>query len=283
MILNGRKLAADLRRNLRVEIEEYVKEHPTPGLDVVLVGDDPASQIYVRSKAAACERAGIRSRVHRLPATTSQEELEQLLLELNADNSVDGILVQLPLPKHLDSDKALYLLDPDKDVDGLHPINLGRLLVGEEGLQPCTPLGCIKILEAHDIDLKGKHAVVIGRSKLVGKPVALMLLARHATVTICHSRTADLAAEVRRADVVVAAVGVPELVKGSWLKEGAVVIDVGINRLEDESLVGDVEYQSSLERAGAITPVPGGVGPMTIATLLLNTFQAARRRHSKQV
>ncbi len=270
-----------MRGKLRLEIEGLIAEGITPGLDVVLVGDDAPSQIYVRNKERSCERLGIRSRVHRLRADTSQAQLEDLIRELNQDDSVDGILVQLPLPKGFDTESALALIDPTKDVDGLHTVNQGLLMSGYDGLRPCTPLGCIAMIDSISYDISGKKAVVVGRSNLVGKPVLHLLLQRNATVTICHSRTQDLAAEVRAADIVIAAVGQPELVKGEWIKEGAVVIDVGINRLEDGSLVGDVEFDAAKERALAITPVPGGVGPMTITMLLYNTVEAARKRRKK--
>ncbi len=278
MLLDGKALARKMRGELRGEIEALVAQGLTPGLDVVLVGEDPPSQIYVRNKQRSCERLGIRSRVHRLEATTPQSDLEQLIRDLNQDDEVDGILVQLPLPKGLDAKPVLELIDPAKDVDGLHLINQGRLLAGEEGLQPCTPLGSIALIDSIGYDISGKKAVVVGRSNLVGKPVAQLLLQRNATVTMCHSRTQDLAAEVSQADIVIAAVGYPELVKGSWIKEGAVVVDVGINRRDDGSLVGDVEFEESQKRALAITPVPGGVGPMTITMLLYNTVDAAKRR-----
>lgn len=271
-----------MRGELKTEIEALIAQGLTPGLDVVLVGDDAPSQIYVRNKQRSCERLGIRSRVHRLEASTPQEELEQLIRDLNQDDEVDGILVQLPLPKGLDAKPVLELIDPAKDVDGLHLINQGRLLAGEDGLQPCTPLGSMALIDSIDYELSGKKAVVVGRSNLVGKPVAQLLLQRNATVTMCHSRTQDLAGEVGQADVVIAAVGYPELIKGSWIKEGAVVVDVGINRLDDGTLVGDVEFGEAQKRAMAITPVPGGVGPMTITMLLYNTVDAARRRRGSQ-
>lgn len=278
MELNGRAVAIQIRKALKQELLAWDESIPRPGLDVILVGDDPPSQIYVRSKSRACERAGIRSRIHRFSANISQKKLEDQIRELNEDNSVDGILLQLPLPGDLDANSALLQIDPDKDVDGLHPVNLGRLVAGEDGLLPCTPSGCVTLLESLDYDLSGKHVVVVGRSRLVGKPVALMLLARHATVTICHSRTKDLKEQVSNADVLVAAVGKAGLIPGDWIKEGAVVIDVGINRLDDGSLAGDVVFKDAEKRALAITPVPGGVGPMTIAMLLQNTVRAAKAR-----
>lgn len=255
-----------------------------PGLAVVLVGDDAASAVYVASKGKATVAAGMASFEHRLPADTKQEELIALVRQLNADESVDGILVQLPLPKHLDEQAVVDAISPDKDVDGLTPISTGRLALGLPGLVPCTPLGSLMLLKDHIGDLSGKDAIVIGRSILVGKPMAQLLLAENCTVTIAHSRTRDLKARVQQADIVVAAVGRAEMVKGDWLKPGAVVIDVGINRLDPAEgetkgrLVGDVDYASALELASAITPVPGGVGPMTIACLLRNTLVAAHRR-----
>jgi methylenetetrahydrofolate dehydrogenase (NADP+)/methenyltetrahydrofolate cyclohydrolase len=255
-----------------------------PGLAVVLVGDDAASAVYVASKGKATVAAGMASFEHRLPADTRQEDLIALVQQLNADDAVDGILVQLPLPKHLDEQAVVDAISPDKDVDGLTPISTGRLALGLPGLVPCTPLGSLMLLKDHIGDLSGKDAIVIGRSILVGKPMAQLLLGENCTVTIAHSRTRDLKARVQQADIVVAAVGRAEMVKGDWLKPGAVVIDVGINRLDPADgeskgrLVGDVDYASALELASAITPVPGGVGPMTIACLLRNTLVAAHRR-----
>jgi len=283
MLLQGRALAKKIRMQLKADLLAWPEELRRPGLDVILVGDDPASEVYVKSKGKACERAGIRSNIHILPESTTQEALHAKLQALNEDDLVDGILLQLPLPGHLDSDLAIQMIDPAKDVDGLHPTNLGRLFAGLPALYPCTPLGCMSLLESIDYDLKGKKAVVVGRSILVGRPVAAMLLKKNATVTICHSHTENLPDVIAQADVVIAAVGKAELVKGEWLKEGAVVIDVGINRIEDGSLVGDVEFATAQERASAITPVPGGVGPMTIAQLLLNTVLAAKRRRNLSV
>ena len=248
-----------------------------PGLATVLVGEDPASQIYVRNKRRACEKVGILNIHHELPADAGQRTLLDLIGELNADAKVHGILVQLPLPKGHDYDEnaVLAAIDPKKDADGFHPLNQGALMQGDRAPLPCTPKGAMRLLAETGVPLKGLNAVVVGRSNIVGKPVALLLLREHMTVTICHSRTRDLAEEVGRGDVVVAAVGVPELVKGAWIKPGAVVIDVGINRGEDGKLVGDVEFAAAAERAAWITPVPGGVGPMTIAMLLENTAEAA--------
>ena len=247
----------------------------TPCLAVVLVGDDPASAVYVRNKKLACHKSGIESRSYELPSETTQDDLLKLVDELNGDPAVDGILVQLPLPAHIDSQAVLERIEPHKDVDGFHPYNVGRLVVKMPLMRPCTPKGVMTLLEAYDIDPKGKKAVVVGASNIVGRPQALELLLSRATVTICHSATQNLADEVAAADILVVGVGIPNFVKGEWVKPGAVVIDVGINRLDDGSLCGDVEFDVAKERASMITPVPGGVGPMTIATLLENTLHAA--------
>ena len=247
----------------------------TPCLAVVLVGDDPASAVYVRNKKLACQKSGIESRSYELPSETTQDDLLKLVDELNGDSAVDGILVQLPLPAHIDSQAVLERIVPHKDVDGFHPYNVGRLVVKMPLMRPCTPKGVMTLLEAYGIDPKGKKAVVVGASNIVGRPQALELLLSRATVTICHSATQNLADEVAAADILVVGVGIPNFVKGEWVKPGAVVIDVGINRLDDGSLCGDVEFDVAKERASMITPVPGGVGPMTIATLLENTVHAA--------
>ena len=247
----------------------------TPCLAVVLVGDDPASAVYVRNKKLACQKSGIESRSYELPSETTQNDLLKLVDELNSDPAVDGILVQLPLPAHIDSQAVLERIEPHKDVDGFHPYNVGRLVVKMPLMRPCTPKGVMTLLEAYGIDPKGKKAVVVGASNIVGRPQALELLLSRATVTICHSATQNLADEVAAADILVVGVGIPNFVKGEWVKPGAVVIDVGINRLDDGSLCGDVEFDVAKERASMITPVPGGVGPMTIATLLENTVHAA--------
>ncbi len=247
----------------------------TPCLAVVLVGDDPASAVYVRNKKLACQKSGIESRSYELPSETTQDNLLKLVDELNGDPAVDGILVQLPLPAHIDSQAVLERIEPHKDVDGFHPYNVGRLVVKMPLMRPCTPKGVMTLLEAYGIDPKGKKAVVVGASNIVGRPQALELLLSRATVTICHSATQNLADEVAAADILVVGVGIPNFVKGEWVKPGAVVIDVGINRLDDGSLCGDVEFDVAKERASMITPVPGGVGPMTIATLLENTVHAA--------
>ena len=247
----------------------------TPCLAVVLVGNDPASAVYVRNKKLTCQKSGIESRSYELPSDTTQDDLLKLVDELNGDPAVDGILVQLPLPAHIDSQAVLERIEPHKDVDGFHPYNVGRLVVKMPLMRPCTPKGVMTLLEAYGIDPKGKKAVVVGASNIVGRPQALELLLSRATVTICHSATQNLADEVAAADILVVGVGIPNFVKGEWVKPGAVVIDVGINRLDDGSLCGDVEFDVAKERASMITPVPGGVGPMTIATLLENTVHAA--------
>ncbi|MFL6724786.1 MAG: bifunctional methylenetetrahydrofolate dehydrogenase/methenyltetrahydrofolate cyclohydrolase FolD [Sphingomicrobium sp.] len=282
-IIDGKAAAAILRAQVAAEVARFrVATGRAPGLAVVLVGEDPASAVYVRNKGRATIEAGMESFEHRLPTETGEQELLDLVERLNADPAVDGILVQLPLSDHIDANKVLTSIDPDKDVDGFHPINAGRLAIGMDGFVPCTPLGCLKLLRAELGDLKGKEAVVIGRSNIVGKPMALLLLGDHCTVTIAHSRTLDLPDVVRRADIVVAAVGRPAMVKGDWLKPGATVIDVGINRIAGDGgnshLAGDVDFGSAVSVAGAITPVPGGVGPMTIACLIRNTMVSAARR-----
>lgn len=284
-IIDGKAFAAGLRERVAAAVPAFVSSAGRkPGLAVVLVGDDPASQVYVGSKKKATVEAGMDSFEHRLSDDVSQDELIALVERLNADDAVDGILVQLPLPSHMDDKAVIAAIDPAKDVDGFHVVNAGRLAVGEDAFVPCTPLGCLMLLKDRLGSLSGKNAVVIGRSNIVGKPMAQLLLAENCTVTIAHSRTADLPDVVRRADIVVAAVGRAEMVKGDWLKDGAVVIDVGINRLEPAEgeskgrLVGDVAFDEAVGHAGGITPVPGGVGPMTIACLLRNTLVAAHRR-----
>jgi len=281
-ILDGKEIAARVRAEVKRDAETFAAAHGrAPRLEVVLVGEDPASQVYVRNKEKAAHEAGLRGSVLRLPATTSQAELLACVRGLSADADVDGILVQLPLPAGLDAAAVVEAIDAAKDVDGLHPVNAGLLATGGRGLRPCTPSGCMRMLAEAGVDLRGKRALVLGRSNLVGKPVALMLLEAHATVTIAHSRTADLAAECARADVLIAAVGQPRLVKADWVKEGAVVIDVGINRGSDGKLCGDVDFDAVREKAGWLTPVPGGVGAMTIAMLLRNTVDAAVARAAR--
>lgn len=279
-LLDGKKLAQSIRSETADRVMTFTKKiGRPPGLSVVLVGDDAASQIYVRNKARACKNTGIKSFEHRLPAETAEEELLELIDKLNGDDGVDGILVQLPIPKHLRPEVIIQAIDPQKDVDGLHPENIGALVAGKKALRSCTPLGCMKLLDVAGVNLAGAVAVVVGRSTMVGKPMALMLLERHATVTICHSRTQKLAHIVQEADIIVAAVGAPEMIKGDWIKRGAAVIDVGINRLEDGRIVGDVEFDIAMSHAAWITPVPGGVGPMTIACLVSNTIDAAENRN----
>lgn len=278
-IIDGKAAAAELRAGIGREVAAIKAERGlVPGLHVVLVGDDPASRVYVASKEKLAAEIGMNSHAHRLPAETTEAELLARIAALNADDSVDGILVQLPLPKHIDTGRIIDAIDPAKDVDGLHPINAGRLAGGKNGLVPCTPLGCMLLLRRTLPSLSGLEAVVVGRSELVGRPVAQLLLQADCTVTLAHSRTRDLPAVVRRADIVVAAVGRPRMIKGDWLKPGATVIDVGINRMPDGKLVGDVDFAEAVQVAGAITPVPGGVGPMTIACLLRNTLTAFRAR-----
>jgi methylenetetrahydrofolate dehydrogenase (NADP+)/methenyltetrahydrofolate cyclohydrolase len=274
-IIDGKSVAAAVREEVRQRVARLAARGVAPGLATVLVGDDPASRVYVTNKSKACEEVGIRSFGHRLAADVRQADLVALVQALGRRRDVHGILVQLPLPPPLEAREVIAALPPDKDVDGLHPVNQGRLLAGEPGLRPCTPLGVLRLLDETGVALKGARAVVVGRSVLVGKPVALLLLERHATVTMCHSRTTDLAGEVARADVVVAATGQAGLVRGRWIRPGAVVIDVGINRGADGRLCGDVEFEAAQERAAYITPVPGGVGPMTVAMLLANTATAA--------
>jgi methylenetetrahydrofolate dehydrogenase (NADP+)/methenyltetrahydrofolate cyclohydrolase len=277
-ILDGKALAARIKGELGQMVTALGARGVEPGLAVVLVGDDPASQIYVRNKTTSCAQAGIRTFDHRLPSTTSQSELLALVKKLNADPAVDGILIQLPLPPGLDAREILPAVDPRKDVDGIHPDNLGHLVMGEPRFVACTPFGIMKLIEESGLPLPGTNAVVVGRSNMVGKPMAALLTNANATVTLCHSKTRDLGAVVAGADLVVAAVGRPEMVRGAWINPGAVVIDVGINRRDDGKLLGDVEFAAAAARASAITPVPGGVGPMTIAMLLTNTVTAARRR-----
>jgi methylenetetrahydrofolate dehydrogenase (NADP+)/methenyltetrahydrofolate cyclohydrolase len=279
-IIDGKAIAQELRANIATATAALIREHGiVPGLAVVLVGNDPASEVYVRSKSKAVTDAGMRSFDHKLPETTSQAELIALIERLNADKTVHGILVQLPLPKQIDSTLVLNTIDPGKDVDGFHPVNAGRLATGQRALVPCTPFGCVIMAKRIHPSLAGMDAVVIGRSNIVGKPLAQLLLAENATVTVAHSKTRDLPDVCRRADLLFAAVGRPEMVRGDWIKKGATVIDVGINRVPGEAgktkLVGDVAFAEAKEVAGAVTPVPGGVGPMTIACVILNTLRAA--------
>lgn len=276
-LIDGKAIAAKIRAEITAEAATLKSKGIIPGLAVVLVGEDPASKVYVSMKEKACQDVGIFSDEYKLPAETTEEELLSLIERLNSDLRIHGILVQLPLPKQINTEKVLEAISPHKDVDGFHPYNVGRLMIGKPLFQPCTPYGVMVMLKETGVDLAGKEVVVIGRSNIVGKPVAAMCLAQHATVTICHSRTRDLAAKVGEADVVIAAIGVPEMIKGAWIKPGAVVIDVGVNRVGEKKLVGDVEFAAASERASAITPVPGGVGPMTITMLLYNTVESAKR------
>ena len=276
-ILDGKLMSDELRAEIKMKVEKLKQEKGvTPGLAVILVGEDPASQIYVRNKGIGCEQTGMYSRTIVMPESTSQEELENQIEALNADQAIHGILVQLPLPKHLDEAAALAKIIPEKDVDGFHVMNAGKLLNGLPGVVACTPKGALEMIRRSGIDMKGKEAVVVGRSNIVGKPMAMLLLQKDCTVTMCHSKTADLAAHTRRADILVAAVGRPGFITGDMIKPGAVVIDVGINRVEGK-VVGDVDFASASEVAGWITPVPGGVGRMTITMLLSNTLEAAER------
>jgi methylenetetrahydrofolate dehydrogenase (NADP+)/methenyltetrahydrofolate cyclohydrolase len=280
-IIDGKAVAQSVRQEVRGQVAQFSSEfHRAPGLATVLVGSDPASVTYVRNKRKACAECGIESIACELPETTTQAELLRLVRDLNGRSDAHGILVQLPLPAAIDAPAVLREIDPDKDVDGLHPLNQAKLVLGEAGLRPCTPLGVMRLLDTTGVEMKGAHAVVVGRSALVGKPVAFLLLARHATVTICHSRTRDLAEEVGRADILIAAIGREKHIRGEWIRPGSVVIDVGINRTAEGKLVGDVDFAAARERAGFITPVPGGVGPMTIAMLMANTLAAATRRET---
>ncbi|MCA9944863.1 MAG: bifunctional methylenetetrahydrofolate dehydrogenase/methenyltetrahydrofolate cyclohydrolase FolD [Ardenticatenaceae bacterium] len=290
-IIDGKKVAARVRDEVAAAVAEMKEKHNyTPGLATVLVGEDPASDTYVRSKQRMCERLGLRSVGHKLPADASQEEVVALVARLNADPEINGILVQLPLPKHIDEEAVLNTIDLEKDVDGFHPVNIGRLAMkGREPLFiPCTPAGCMELLADAGVETNGAEAVIVGRSNIVGLPMAMLLQKANATVTICHSRTKDLTEHLKRADIVVAAIGWAEMIKGDMLKPGVAIIDVGINRVDDDTrergyrLVGDVEYDSAAEVAGAITPVPGGVGPMTIAMLMKNTLRAAEIALEKQ-
>jgi methylenetetrahydrofolate dehydrogenase (NADP+) / methenyltetrahydrofolate cyclohydrolase len=276
-LINGKSISDSIREELRYEVELLKQKGVTPGLVVILVGEDPASQVYVRNKAKACEQLGYYSEVIKVPAETTQDELLGLIRKYNEQTNIHGILVQLPLPKHIEEKAIIDAISVEKDVDGFHPVSVGNLMIGDNALLPCTPSGVIELLKRTGNHPAGKHAVVIGRSNIVGKPVSMLLLRENATVTICHSRTPNLAEMARQADILVVAVGVAKLVKKEWVKPGAVVIDVGMNRLPDGKLCGDVDYDDILETAGWVTPVPGGVGPMTITMLMANTLKSARR------
>jgi len=281
-IIDGNKIAQEIRNEVRLKTLELRRQTGIiPGLAVILVGDDPASQVYVGRKAKACAEVGFLSREYKLPAETEEKKLLKIIKKLNKDDQIHGILVQLPLPGHISTENIIAAIDPDKDVDGFHPYNVGGLMTGTPLFVPCTPRGIMELIARSGIDLKGKEAVVVGRSNIVGKPMAMLLLAQHATVTMCHSRTGDLPAVTRRADVLSAAVGKPHMIKADMVKEGAVVIDVGVNRLENGKLAGDVAFDDVAPKASFITPVPGGVGPMTIAMLMRNTLDSAARCQRK--
>ena len=276
-LIDGKQLAQKRREEIKLAVEELKTQGITPGLAVILVGEDPASQVYVRNKEKACHEVGFYSEVHRLPADTSQEDLLNLIDRLNNDEKIHGLLVQLPVPKHIDEKAVIHAISPKKDVDGFLPENLGSLLIGEQAFEPCTPKGCIDLIKESGMDIAGKKAVVVGRSNIVGKPVAMMLLREHATVTICHSKTKNLKEELLAADIVVAAIGRANFITGDMIKDGAVVIDVGINRDENGKMCGDVDQASLEGRDCYLTPVPGGVGPMTITMLMKNTLESATR------
>ena len=277
-IIDGKAISAAIREELKTETEAFAKEHGfRPGLAVVIVGEDPASQVYVRNKRRACEEVGFYSEAYELPADTTQEELNALIDKLNESKKIHGILCQLPLPKHLDENEVILRIDPKKDVDAFHPVNVGRIMIGDYSFLPCTPAGVMALLERSGIEISGKECVVVGRSNIVGKPQAMLLLHANGTVTVCHSRTKDLAEVCRRADILVAAIGKADFFKGDMIKEGAVVIDVGMNRRADGKLTGDVDFDSVAPKASYITPVPGGVGPMTITMLMQNTLTAAKQ------
>ncbi len=277
-IIDGKNISRIIREEIKAECERFAKERGfLPGLAVVIVGEDPASQVYVRNKKKACEEVGFYSEVHELPAATTQEELNALIDTLNADEKIHGILVQLPLPRHLDENEVILRIDPNKDVDAFHPYNVGKIMIGDYDFLPCTPAGVMALLERTGVEIAGKKCVVIGRSNIVGKPMAMLLLHANGTVTVCHSRTKDLAAVAREADILVVAIGKADFVTADMVKPGAVVIDVGMNRRADGKLTGDVDFASVEPIASAITPVPGGVGPMTITMLLKNTLTAAKK------
>ncbi|GGF87125.1 bifunctional methylenetetrahydrofolate dehydrogenase/methenyltetrahydrofolate cyclohydrolase FolD [Paenibacillus abyssi] len=275
--IEGKKISDTIRLEIQQQTEKLKGQAVIPGLAVVLVGEDPASKVYVGSKEKACQQMGFYSEVHRLPETTSQEELLELIAQLNGQDTIHGILVQLPLPAHIEEKAVIDAISVDKDVDGFHPVSTGNLVIGDDSLLPCTPAGSIELIKRTGIDIAGKHAVVIGRSNIVGKPVSMLLLRENATVTICHSKTSNMKEITKQADILVVAIGKAKAIDSSYIKPGAVVIDVGINRLPDGKLAGDVDFEDALETAGYITPVPGGVGPMTITMLMMNTLKAAKR------
>lgn len=275
-IIDGKLVAQTMREQLAIEVEHLKSKGITPKLSVIIIGDDPASHSYVNGKEKASKQVGISSDVFRLPEDTTEEALLEKISELNNDSSVHGILVQLPLPKHIDENKVIEAIQPNKDVDGFHPINVGNMLIGQKAFLPCTPHGIIKMLEFKNVEIEGKHVVVVGRSNIVGKPMGQLLLNKNATVTYCHSRTKDLKKWTKEADILIVAVGKEHFIDGSYVKDGAVVIDVGVNRTKEGKLTGDVEFETAKEKASLITPVPGGVGPMTITMLLYNTVQSAK-------
>jgi len=281
-VLNGKELATKIKGELKLEVEELKRKNINPGLAVIIVGNDPASRVYVNAKKKACEEIGIQSFEYALDENISEEELIDLIHKLNKDDKVNGILVQLPLPKHINEDRVIFAIDINKDVDAFHPVNVGRLMIGDPQFLPCTPAGIMELIKESGIDVEGKECVVVGRSNIVGKPMAMLLLSKNGTVTVCHSKTKDIEEVCKRADILVVAVGRPEMVKGSYIKPGAVVIDVGVNRLENKKLVGDVEFESAKTIASTITLVPGGVGPMTIAMLMKNTVKAAKLKSQAQ-
>lgn len=274
-VLNGKELAIKIKGQLKDQVCGLKNKGINPGLAVIIVGNDPASKVYVNAKKKACEEVGISSFEYALDESTKEEELISLIERLNEDAKVNGILVQLPLPKHINEEKVIFSINSKKDVDGFHPINVGKLMIGKPDFLPCTPAGVMELINESGIDITGKECVVVGRSNIVGKPMSMLLLAQNGTVTVCHSKTKNIEEVIKKADILVAAVGRPQMIKGSSIKKGAVVIDVGVNRLADKKLVGDVDYESASEVASAITPVPGGVGPMTIAMLMKNTVKAA--------
>lgn len=280
MLIDGKKIAAETRAEIAAAVAEQKAAGVTPGLGVIIVGENPASQVYVRNKHKACGEVGMYSEVIEMPGDTTEETLLAKIAELNGDDKIDGILVQLPLPKHIDEEKVINAIRPDKDVDAFHPVNTGKIMIGNPDFLPCTPAGVMVMLKKTGIDITGKSCVVVGRSNIVGKPMAMLLLGANGTVTVCHSKTKDLAAVTREADILVVAIGRADFITGDMIKEGAVVIDVGMNRREDGKLTGDVDFASASERASYITPVPGGVGPMTITMLLQNTLTASKLHHN---
>lgn len=280
-LLMGKEVSQRIKDEIKTQVQNLKEQGINPGLAVIIVGDDPASRVYVNNKKTACEYCGILSEEYALPENTSEEELLKLIDELNNRQDISGILCQLPLPKHIDEQAVINAINPNKDVDAFHPVNVGKIMTGDYDFVPCTPAGVMELIKESGIDVTGKECVIVGRSNIVGKPMSMLLLHKNGTVTVCHSKTVDLAEKTKRADILVAAVGIPEFIKGDMIKEGAVVIDVGINRIAPKKLVGDVEFESAEKKAAAITPVPGGVGPMTIAMLMQNTLKAAIINQSK--